>query len=942
MATLSPILNAGIGYEQPVEQPSFLAAASNVIGNFLQAKSSSGGSDGATDRRQEIEDAGYQWVASEYARAADARAQGYTKEADLIMRQANVQASIHYGINTGGERFRSFQESYTGMPSEVVGLNAEEIAFNELRATPEFTMFVSAAPAEYDTPEKKEQYALGAMQRLNAAKAEMELGAANFTMNTQRAYLTTLDTQLELLKGIASRPDGGLNTGTLEDVQLFRKEWDTTVRTQFVRPAGVSEELWKPVQDRLDSVDRALTALEFYEGSGAAKELNEAASAKARGAIAEVFLNSGTIGDAILADGILGGNAGVLGDLMNRVVLRGDNLDHLIPLFDKKITSADITDPTSTTIFPEQVTSEISALPTEDKLVIAQTAASITNDPRTAELFGSSPKATDDYVNMMTKGLAALSSLGTDEQGSWLSKGGYQSIFSPTFYSNLTALETIDPAAAAEIKMMAVNAIDNQAATLTLNLQSRTEGGLFVFDRATGKFAVNPDAETFINRRYGERTGKRVLDTVELYYNGDYEALLKDKGARLFKASMPRQGAAYAGITYLYYRGDRGQKEEDARVAYEAMQGYFSEKPPEASVKLGESLQFLDTQKKALMGSIEGQVQQQLPGDERGSSLSDKLTNIQFTRGELPAEAPSGVPAERANYNEGALGLVQLIDRTEGGANYDTLFGFSNNKGPFAGTQVSNMTLAEAIQFSDPKGAYGQWVKGEVGRVATPMGRYQIVGSTLKAAVEEMGLDPNLPFSPQIQDAIFTHLAAKRLSSATTQEEKRAGLRAEWEGFKNVSDEELDMAIAAFESGVPMDFGGISITSNPAAATSASARPAARPESLRVGGSESATQGASSGGGVAPMASGEGASSARSAAPSGGSAAQEGSKASAKATELTDANLSDRSRRVLARAQKTVGDVVAYRSIGEAIKDQQAGKLGEDALISINGEVFQL
>jgi hypothetical protein len=155
--------------------------------------------------------------------------------------------------------------------------------------------------------------------------------------------------------------------------------------------------------------------------------------------------------------------------------------------------------------------------------------------------------------------------------------------------------------------------------------------------------------------------------------------------------------------------------------------------------------------------------------------------------------------------------LFSLIDKTEGGGNYDTLFAHSQRGGRFDGVKVSEMTLNDLYGFSNPSGEYGQWVKGKLAesghkpRVATPMGRHQIVGSTLRTAAAQMGLSPETKFTPQTQDAMASHLAATRLASAKTPYAKRAALRAEWEGFKHVSDAALDKAIANFEaSGMQM------------------------------------------------------------------------------------------------------------------------------------------
>lgn len=141
------------------------------------------------------------------------------------------------------------------------------------------------------------------------------------------------------------------------------------------------------------------------------------------------------------------------------------------------------------------------------------------------------------------------------------------------------------------------------------------------------------------------------------------------------------------------------------------------------------------------------------------------------------------------------------IDLTEGGGGYDTLFGFSEKDGKaFAGTRISQMTIGDIKNFASPKGAYGQWVKGQVGRVATPMGRYQFVGTTLKALAEEMGLSDDTVFSPEVQDQMFEYYLAKRIRRGRTMPEKVAQVREAWEGFKKVPTSTLENLISQYEA----------------------------------------------------------------------------------------------------------------------------------------------
>ncbi|MBT9385469.1 hypothetical protein KM176_16465 [Pseudooceanicola sp. CBS1P-1] len=146
--------------------------------------------------------------------------------------------------------------------------------------------------------------------------------------------------------------------------------------------------------------------------------------------------------------------------------------------------------------------------------------------------------------------------------------------------------------------------------------------------------------------------------------------------------------------------------------------------------------------------------------------------------------------------------LLGLIDRTEGGGGYSTLFGNSQAPGgKFAGVDVSKMTIGEAKKFAAPDGEYGQWVKGQVGRVATPMGRGQVVGTTLGAAASQLGLPDTTPFNAATQGAIIDHLARQATAGPLTLEGKMARLRQTWEGLKNVSDEDLAAAVQEMSGG---------------------------------------------------------------------------------------------------------------------------------------------
>ena len=99
--------------------------------------------------------------------------------------------------------------------------------------------------------------------------------------------------------------------------------------------------------------------------------------------------------------------------------------------------------------------------------------------------------------------------------------------------------------------------------------------------------------------------------------------------------------------------------------------------------------------------------------------------------------------------------LKRMVFPGESGGDYNALFGYANRPGgQFEGFNLTDMTVDQALQFAAPSGAYGQSVKGQIGRVATPMGAFQVVGTTLRDAKRGLGLTGSERMTPELQDQI--------------------------------------------------------------------------------------------------------------------------------------------------------------------------------------------
>ena len=101
------------------------------------------------------------------------------------------------------------------------------------------------------------------------------------------------------------------------------------------------------------------------------------------------------------------------------------------------------------------------------------------------------------------------------------------------------------------------------------------------------------------------------------------------------------------------------------------------------------------------------------------------------------------------------------IFRGESGGDYNALFNYQNRPGGlFDDVKITDMTVDAALDFAQPRSGYGSYVKmaNPEGVVATPMGAYQVVGSTLRDAKRGLGLRGDELMTRDLQDRIGKYI----------------------------------------------------------------------------------------------------------------------------------------------------------------------------------------
>lgn len=249
----------------------------------------------------------------------------------------------------------------------------------------------------------------------------------------------------------------------------------------------------------------------------------------------------------------------------------------------------------------------------------------------------------------------------------------------------------------------------------------------------------------------------------------------------------------------------------------------------------GKELKSQDDNVRIRLGTVE-----EVYGDQENASLSF-ISNSQSEIGAAPAsiEVPSGSTGMPPALNPESV--TQDVLRAREADNYNTLYGnFETDKdSPVFGYKVTEKTLGELVEFSRPSNTYGKYVKPRLGKntearrrglTSTPMGKYQIVGTTLRGLVKDMRLPADLVFNKETQDAMFLFLARQKMQGKKTLAQKRQALKETWEGFRSskVTKEQLNQMVSEIESSYDLLDEWLMENQTPSAAPLTSPAPARR------------------------------------------------------------------------------------------------------------------
>lgn len=785
--TLSPILGASISGQSPVQQNHWASSVADLVGGFAASLGKSK-APGAGNKDQ-LEASAWDFFGSEMQKAATiAQVEGDLPRAQRIRDGAVAKVTPFIDISSG--RGKALIQSVTGEDPDRFMRGTEGTIKDSLVEDESFAGFYLQTDPNLP-PNEREALAAADVARVKANQAAIVAARTHWTAEGSAAMIDTIRLGRERgLRIYANNQQPGSNA--VEDIRLARSAWEQT-KAQMFRPQNITNEEWAPVQEEIDKTDAFFTRTEELLGLPALKNASSTRSAEIIKSIGSAIENNASnLSEWGIAAVALSGDVNAFVQAFPSLTSQAEFIKRLNNLDLVEIGLKEEPDRVM-----EEIESGMSGATPKEKYDLATGFAKMSNGSDLSTAIKSSPKALNTWTQGTLHGIAALKSLGSDESGSWITSNDYSTVFGPAFFNNLQAVTEVDPAIGAEIKVQALEALNRQGTQLEAMLTGMEQSGPFIWDRTEGTFRLNPNPVGNLSKTGGQGLwgtltddrlapgsvfygGEGVLQkAVDELYGGDVNALIKDKGARIRRAGLASEQTGISGLVTRV-----GSEATNYRVLSQQLDSYFRQAGP-ANAGL-----YADAYKKNI------EVRDKLYAT---SAQQAGLTYTPPTE-EVQGSLPGTTQSDNVINASGSM-TQRLMDKYEGGGDYDTLFGHSQNGGPFNGVRITNMTLSQVLDFANPRGQYGQWVKGQVGRVATPMGRFQFVGSTLRQVAKEMGLDlDNTVFTPEVQNAMFTHYATKVIGNKTGAA-ARSAMRGAWEGFKNASDAELDTMIEEIKTG---------------------------------------------------------------------------------------------------------------------------------------------
>ena len=145
---------------------------------------------------------------------------------------------------------------------------------------------------------------------------------------------------------------------------------------------------------------------------------------------------------------------------------------------------------------------------------------------------------------------------------------------------------------------------------------------------------------------------------------------------------------------------------------------------------------------------------------------------------------------------------------------YSTLFADAETTNtPWKGTDITNMKMSDVLDLVKADGEFHKHNKNKHNENTTAIGKYQFIGSTLRdlkkrGVFDKLGITDDTLFDAATQDSLAAYQAIHRIKDRAkgTLSSARTEMRNEWEGFKKLSNSDLNNIITEIGSEIGVEF----------------------------------------------------------------------------------------------------------------------------------------
>lgn len=526
MPTLSPQAQFNVTPESPVNKPSFINGLAGLVDTgarvFDATQKASTSSGGVSNLDQAL--------LNGLNKAQALRDEGRESEANQMERRISVNYMVQGG-NPASAGTKQMIESYTGRPFEYFGFSPEEVSYKAMAESEEYKQAFAGTYATDPeaTDQERAQIAASKYAKSQANKTLIEEAKWNWSSATEGAFIDEINTFNNNLLGqvaIQGKYDTPITREQIQGAQAELAVFKTQVVSQ--RPAGITDEQWKPIENRLKVMETSLTLLrelqdpENISANAMSKVLQAIQSqpdtvenallTKILSSDPQVWVEVGAISqqEVVQLMGSVQGPAGAYNTLFAR----------------DKLLQSDFNPDEG------QPAANLEGVELYKSASDAMTMSNLVSPTNIME----KAKSRSEWGIAVTSGLTRNKKLAA--RGDWQTAEEYTKQFSPQFFANLEAVRTSDPELYKAISARAQSTFTVIGETLNERLISITKGTALEYNPSTNSFRVTREgAERLLK---GKPDFGIVDKAIQAEYGGSYEAAYADNGA-LFQEEDERR-----------------------------------------------------------------------------------------------------------------------------------------------------------------------------------------------------------------------------------------------------------------------------------------------------------------------------------------------------------------------------------------------------------------